>query len=142
MKQKLNGVLLIDDDAATNFINSFLLKQTDCTACITVKESAMAALDFLKTSKAENNVPELIFLDINMPCMNGWEFLEQYRQLDKTLTEGIAVVMLTTSLNPDDEEKAAAIPEVTAFRSKPLSKDKILEILQQYFPHHRYLKAV
>lgn len=141
MKQKLNSVLLIDDDAATNFINSFVLKQSGCAEQIVIKESAMAALDYLKSAASANCLPDLIFLDINMPCMNGWEFLEQYSQLDNTLTSHIVVVMLTTSLNPDDEAKAAALPRVAAFRSKPLSKEKINEIIQLFFPQN-YLKAV
>lgn len=141
MKQKLNSVLLIDDDTATNFINSFVLKQSDCTEQIIIKESAMAALDYLKTAVVANSLPDLIFLDINMPCMNGWEFLEQYSLLDKTLTDHIVVVMLTTSQNPDDEAKAAGLPQVAAFRSKPLSKEKISQIIQSFFPQY-YLKAV
>lgn len=141
MKHKLNNILLVDDDAAVNFINSFLLKKMDCADKITVRENAMLALDYLKNNFLEGNAaPDLIFLDINMPCMNGWEFIEAFRKLPAQITHS-PIVMLTTSTNPDDEEKALCIPEIASFKTKPLSKDKMNNIMLQLFPQ-LFLKAV
>ncbi|BAV06370.1 Response regulator receiver domain-containing protein [Filimonas lacunae] len=134
MKQKLHSILLIDDDDATNFINSFLLKQLDITEQITIKDNAAAALDFLQTGIQEMQIPDLIFLDINMPGMNGWEFLEQFQARFSTRKLHTVIVMLTTSANPDDAEKAATYPEIAAFKTKPLDKTKISEILRLHFP--------
>lgn len=141
MKQKLNSVLLIDDDAATNFINSFLLKQMDCTEQIIVKENARAGLDYLKQAISDISVPDLIFLDINMPGMDGWDFVAEYQKFPRHTTSSAALIMLSTSQNPDDLEKANQIREIAQFQSKPLSKEKMNAILHQFFPD-LYLRAM
>jgi CheY-like chemotaxis protein len=135
MKNKLNSVLLIDDDEPTNFLNKMILEGTDCAKDIHVMESGESALDYLKNACTENhNPPDLIFLDINMPAMNGWEFLEKYSRLDSKHKANVVVVMLTTSLNPDDRAMASKIPDVSGFETKPLTDEKLNAILQKHFP--------
>jgi CheY-like chemotaxis protein len=129
MKKKLNCILLVDDDEPTNFLNRMTLEQAGCAEYIQVVQSGQAALDFL-----DRFHPDLIFLDINMPAMDGWEFLERYRQLPPDQKTSIVMIMLTTSLNPDDEAKARAIPEVSGFENKPLKADRLRELLKNYFP--------
>jgi CheY-like chemotaxis protein len=129
MKEKLNCILLIDDDEPTNFLNRMTLEQIDCARYIKVVQSGQEALNFLMQT-----TPDLIFLDINMPAMDGWEFLEKYRQLPSAQKASIVMIMLTTSLNPDDEQKALSIPEVNGFENKPLKADRLKEILEAYFP--------
>ena len=134
MKQKLNCVLLIDDDEATNFINERVLKKSDCTDKIIVKQGAQAALDYLKSKDdGKHPKPDLIFLDINMPAINGWEFLEAYKNLDDDQKGKIVIVMLTNSFNPDDQIRAKQIKEVNDFKNKPLTAELVEELLQTYF---------
>src|SRR5690349_10546394 len=102
MKKKLNCVMLIDDNEDDNFFHKIVLKETGIAEYIKVAESGFEALDFLKQ---ENKIPELIFLDINMPKMNGWEFLEEYRKLNDEQKARVIIIMLTTSLNPADRKK-------------------------------------
>lgn len=73
----------------------------------------------------------MIFLDINMPSMNGWEFIEQFRKIRSG--SSIVLVMLTTSLNPDDEFLSRKIPEITVFKNKPLTRTMVEGLLNEYF---------
>lgn len=139
MQKKLNCVLLIDDDEPTNFLSRMLIEEANCTEQIQVVQSGQDALNYIKNSEqfAGKNknlpTPDLIFLDINMPAMNGWEFLAKYAELEKRQKDKIIMVMLTTSLDPDDEVKAKNMADVTDFRRKPLTKKMVDEILETYF---------
>jgi CheY-like chemotaxis protein len=142
MKRKLNCVLLIDDDEPTNFLNEMLIETANCTEHLQIAQSGKAALTYLAATGIEmhksNNSPrpDLIFLDINMPAMNGWEFLQKYYELKKDNENKIITIMLTTSLNPDDKMKAIEMPYVSGYESKPLTPEKLYRILRKYFPHN------
>jgi CheY-like chemotaxis protein len=130
MSIQLNCILLIDDDEPTNFLNKLTLEQAGCTRQIRVAQSGQEALNYLREAAPR---PDLIFLDINMPAMDGWEFLERYRSLPEARKADIVLIMLTTSLNPDDEKRTLAIPEVSGFENKPLSRDQLNNLLKKYF---------
>lgn len=134
MSMKLNCILLIDDDEPTNFLNRLTIEQSGCVRHIRVAQSGQEALDYLRDcGPGSSPRPDLIFLDINMPAMDGWEFLDQYRSLPSECKADIVLIMLTTSLNPDDELKTRAIPDVAGFENKPLSQERLDLILQKYF---------
>ncbi|MBA3985971.1 MAG: response regulator [Flavobacteriales bacterium] len=132
MKKKLNCILLVDDNAADNYFHKIIIKEMNFTENIEVALDGEQALTFVKK---ENQIPpELIFLDINMPRMDGWGFLEAYRELSEEQKSDTIVIMLTTSLNPEDEKKAEQFAEVVGFKIKPLTVEMLTEILEQYFP--------
>lgn len=83
--------------------------------------------------------PNIIFLDINMPKMNGWEFLEAYKELKAGQKAKVLVVMLTTSINPSDKKRAEQFPDIIGFNSKPLTEQMISQILDRYFPENKNL---
>jgi CheY-like chemotaxis protein len=137
MKQKLNCVLVIDDDEPTNFFTRMILEESGCTDHIKVMQSGQEALDYLAKSKQAGSdassypSPDLILLDINMPAMDGWEFLDEYKKFN--VESRIIVVMLTTSLFPEDKLRAEKIPEISGFENKPLTEEKLTAVLEKYF---------
>lgn len=143
MNQKLNCVLLVDDDSATNFINKMLIKKSGITDKIEVTLNGQEALDYLtKSGKCESTnpeefpIPQLILLDINMPVMDGWEFIEAYQALDNDKKEKTIIIMLSSSYNPDDILKAKTYESIANFKNKVMTLDKIQEIIQEYFPKY------
>jgi len=134
MKKKLNCILLIDDDRATNFLHEMVLSDMDVADEIVAVESGMEALKYLmSTEDGKHPQPDLIFLDINMPAMNGWEFLIEYEKLEKSAKARFVLMMLTTSLNPDDHETAKTLPLVAGFLSKPLTPEMVQDVLEENF---------
>jgi len=135
MEKKLNCILLIDDDSPTNFINQKIIESAEIKTPIKSYVNAENALEYLKEEGNYDGEPQpgLIFLDINMPGMNGWEFLEQYDQLPEEKRANIVLSILTTSINPDDRRLAENQQSVHAFLSKPLKKEHIRRLVNENF---------
>lgn len=135
MMTKLKTILLVDDYDADNFIHRLVVERYGCAEHIEVSRDGKQALDYLTTCVEEDQpFPELIFLDINMPVMNGWEFLEHFHALQNDTSGSAVVVMLTTSLNPDDRARAESYPEVRSFTYKPLTESRLGELLREFYP--------
>jgi CheY-like chemotaxis protein len=130
MMKKLNCVMLIDDNEDDNFYHKMIIREVDLAKNVEVAETGFEALDLLKKG---THIPELIFLDINMPAMNGWEFLEEYKKLKAEQKAQIVIIMLTTSLNPADKKRAEKIPEIDGFETKPLSAEMLERIFKKFF---------
>ncbi len=113
-----------------------VIEELNCTERIETMQNARDALRYLGNSINTNHYarPDLIFLDINMPAMDGWEFIDKYNQLPEEQKAKIIVVMLTTSFNPEDELKAQRITGIAAFRNKPLTTTVLTDLLKKHFP--------
>ncbi|MGE5395806.1 MAG: response regulator [Candidatus Saccharibacteria bacterium] len=134
----INSILLVDDDESDNFFHTLTIKEAECCNLIKVAIDGRYALDYmLKALNRENAqeypIPDIIFLDINMPRMSGFDFLDEFIQMDETITSGIVVIMLTTSLNPYDIEKAMKYKVVRDYKNKPLTTEMLQEIIDKYF---------
>jgi CheY-like chemotaxis protein len=134
MKKKLDCILLIDDDFATNYFHKIVIEDGDYAEKIIIKNSGDEALSYLRSPYTiESPRPNLIFLDINMPRMTGWEFLEQYDKLSPEEQAENVIVMLSTSSNPDELDRAEQNPHIKEYRSKPLSENMLEEVIKKYW---------
>jgi len=123
--------MLIDDNHDDNFFHEREIKKIDLKCVVLTKNSGLEALEYLKSKKEPR--ADLIFLDINMPGMNGWEFLHEYDVMGKELQSRAINIMLTTSSNPDDQARARTFNFVSDYIIKPLTKEKVKAIVDKYF---------
>ena len=138
----LDLVLLVDDDETTNYLNRRLLNEMQVAKEIMVLNNGEEALDYLTKagSSALNNefkCPDLIFLDIKMPVMDGFTFLEEYEKLDLQVKDQMIILMLTSSASFYDLERLKAFKNVRKHFSKALTKHDIRDIMNDYFQVNR-----
>ncbi len=130
-------LMLVDDDDTTNFLNQALLRRLAVADQVLVARDGQEALNVLHThcaAPAAPACPVLILLDLNMPRLNGLEFLRAYAQRPAANKPAVVIVMLTTSLHPQDLAQLQGLP-IAGYFTKPLSNEKITQILQQHFNH-------
>ena len=126
---KINSILLVDDDQINNFINKRIIRKLDIANNVDIALNGEEALEHIqKFCDQTGNCPELIFLDINMPVMNGFEFLNEFKNLSLQNKKEVKIIVLTTSTNPGDMQKLKE-HSIKGFLNKPLTEKKILEAL-------------
>lgn len=122
-KTKYNSVLLIDDNEIDNYINERVILSNDFAKEVIVYSSGEEALEFLRSG---DYTPDIIFLDLSMPIMDGFVFLQQYEELLKNksaLKEKTKIIVLSSSINPEDIDRVSVNPYVYKYINKPLSSD-------------------
>ena len=129
---KLNCILLVDDDDTTNFVNQMLLEDLKITEQVLTAINGWEALQLIKRQLSDDDCPQLILLDLNMPEMDGFEFLEAYEELEFDQKQSVEIVVLTTSENPGDVERLQKTP-IKGIMNKPLTEEKVQDLLRLYF---------
>ena len=129
--KKLNSILLVDDDPTSCFLTQYIIEEMQLTDQVYTVAGGREALDFIRS---RGTLPDfcldLILLDINMPDMDGFEFLEAFENLPNKLKS--SVVMLTTSSNMRDVDKAK-IYQVIDYLNKPITEEKLTDIMNKHF---------
>jgi|JI8StandDraft_2_1071088.scaffolds.fasta_scaffold10970_4 CheY-like chemotaxis protein len=126
----MRTILLIDDDAISNFLSKSMIEKSGIFDKVYVYSSATAALEFLSSCIDKDvEFPEIILLDVMMPVMDGFTFLEEFIHLESSKTSHVKVCMLTSSLDPKDRQQADAYPQVVEFISKPINQEKIKKFM-------------
>ncbi|OKL40227.1 response regulator [Pontibacter flavimaris] len=134
----LDLVLLVDDDETTNYLNERLLKEMQVAKEILALKNGKEALTYLTkveepNAGAEYKRPDLIFLDIKMPVMDGFSFLDEYHKLKGEEADPVIILMLTSSASFYDLEKLKTFRKVRKHFSKALTKHDVNEIMKEFF---------
>lgn len=132
---RLNSILLVDDDEASNFLHSIFINKLDLDVNLNSALNGQEALDFiLGKGQEELELPCMVMLDLRMPIMNGWQFMEAYEELvPKKLKDQITIVLVTISDNQEDKNRAITNPFIADFSQKPLSDDTFKQLIQKHF---------
>ncbi len=128
---KLNCILLIDDDRVTNYLHKVVINDLNVSNHIEVKQNGKEGLQYVEECVQHGNCPEIILVDLKMPVMDGFEFVEAYRKIDLPDSKA-KIAMLTTSSNPKDIEKMKE-KGITDFFDKPLTEEKLMSLINKYF---------
>ncbi|REJ85277.1 MAG: response regulator [Bacteroidetes bacterium] len=120
---KFDRVLLVDDNDIDNFINERMITTNMFASQVIVKNSTESALSYLKgLGDNVDSYPEVIFLDLNMPVQDGFAFLEKYEEFPEALRKNCKVIVLSSSISPEDINKASTNPYVVKYINKPLNE--------------------
>jgi len=122
-------VAVVDDDSVYQFTASRTLQATHLAHQILQFQNGSEALTFLRGADGAQSLPDIIFLDINMPITDGWAFLEQFHELKTRLGKEIKIYMVSSSIDPRDRNRAHSYPEVMDYMEKPISMSKFSEVL-------------
>jgi CheY-like chemotaxis protein len=125
-------VMLIDDNEIDNLINQKMIEAANITDRIFTHTGAKSAIEFLKNIEkielADKVLPDVIFLDIDMPLMDGFQFLAEFEKFGNSVKKKCKIVMLTSSINPQDLSRSKKHPNVKLYLNKPLSHESLLKL--------------
>ncbi|MCH2045435.1 MAG: response regulator [Saprospiraceae bacterium] len=128
----IKKLFLVDDDKVFTFLTTRIIAKNNLVEQVKVFGNGLDILNFI----AENihdvaSLPEIILLDLNMPIMDGWQFLERYIDLLPKIDKEIKIYVLSSSIFPEDIDKAKTIQAVSDYIIKPLTGDKLINILRK-----------
>lgn len=131
MNSSLN-VCIVDDDDIYQFTIVKTLKALELTDRIMVFSDGEEALEFmLDNINEDDELPDVIFLDIDMPVMDGFQFMEEYVKIKTNIGKKITIYMVSSSVDPADIERAKKISEITDYIVKPITHDQLKSIIQE-----------
>ena len=130
METKAPIIALVDDDKVFQLTASRTLKAAQLSDKILQFDNGEEALDFLRDHARESDtLPDYIFLDINMPFVDGWMFLDDYAHLKTNLSKPIEIFMVSSSIDPRDMDRAQQNANARAYIIKPVTREKFIELL-------------
>jgi two-component system, chemotaxis family, chemotaxis protein CheY len=131
--QSLVTIALVDDDSIFQLTASRMLKATHQNTNILQFSNGDEALRFLQSNvDSSKNLPDIILLDVNMPYVDGWMFLDDYAKMKNQLQKNITVYMVSSSIDPSDINRAKANESITDYLIKPISREQFTALLKNY----------
>ena len=133
--KSIKNLFLVDDDEIFTFLTKRTIEETQLVDQIKIFSNGQDAIDFLEEAAGDKELlPEVILLDINMPILDGWGFLEEFILLKTSMGKKITIYVVSTSISPYDLERAKNISEVSDFIIKPITKTGLINILGRLSP--------
>jgi len=130
-EKKIANLWIIDDDPMASFYIKRLAELGDLADIITIYDKAQWAIDYLlHHKKSTEHLPDVILLDIYMPELDGWGFLEEYAKIKDQLAKKLDIYIISSSGHSKDVNRARGFPEVKGYLQKPITKDALKEIVQ------------
>lgn len=130
--KRYRSVMLIDDNEIDNLINQKMVEAASITQHIYIHTGARSAIEFLrnieKLELADQVLPDIIFLDIDMPLMDGFQFLDEFEKLKESTKTKCRIIMLTSSINPQDVNRSKKYANVKLYLNKPLTHESIVDL--------------
>jgi CheY-like chemotaxis protein len=134
--KSLTNVFVIDDDKTFVFLTKKIIQSVPYEVKIEEFNDGQQAIDYLKKYAGERDMlPDVIFLDLSMPVMDGWDFIDEYRHLRPVIAKGARLYIVSSSISPHDIERSKNLEVVADFIIKPLAKGKFAEIVES-LPSH------
>lgn len=131
MKSKLDLIILLDDNNATNYFHEKIIKESKIIKNCMAFQNGPELLNYFESKKCI--IPELIYMDINMPEMNAWEFIKEFEKIKSKHLKNIVFILLSTSLSPSDKVLAENISLIKEVQIKPLTVASIHKTVNTYF---------
>lgn len=133
MSMKVPNLWIIDDDPMSSFYIKRLAELGELANIITIYNTAQGAINYLlHHKKTVEHLPDIILLDIYMPEVDGWEFLNQLKQIEDQLMKKAAVFIISSSNHPRDLRRAESFPDVKAFFQKPVTLEVLKEMVADF----------
>lgn len=131
--EKLDCICIVDDDEIYTFLLKKTLKKIEMSNNVSICINGQEAIENLKTAVNSNQIlPNIILLDINMPILDGWEFLDEYNKIKDKITKPIAIYIASSSISAFDINKAKNHPDVIDFLVKPIEAETLQKICADY----------
>jgi response regulator of citrate/malate metabolism len=133
MTPRVANLWIIDNDPMVSFYIKRLTELGALADIITIYDSPRGAVDYLLLHKTSlEHLPDIILLDIYMPDMDGWEFLQEFQKIKDKLMKNVEIHIITSSNHPKDISRAQSFPEVKSYLQKPVTLEALQEVVANY----------
>lgn len=128
--ERVRQLALVDDDDVFVYLTKKTIKKINRVDYINVFNNGLDAINYLKENREDaDELPDILFLDLSMPIMDGWQFLTEFEKINHKMEKEIHIYICSSSISPDDLAMSKSIKEVSDFIIKPIYKEKLIDLI-------------